>query len=199
MSDQAQEKTSQPASRFIFGRLLSFWGEYHRLVLLAVIVGALLSLIGSLPYETRRSILAGFLAQHILIALLFFFSLLTLSLLWSAGQRLDTWIFLKFNLHGFHPLWMDRIMWAATQMGNGAFGILLAAFFYFIDLRRLAVELLLGVLTLWLCVELIKTLVERTRPFLVLVGARVIGWRERGKSFPSGHTSQAFFKIEMDS
>jgi membrane-associated phospholipid phosphatase len=40
-------------------------------------------------------------------------------------------------------------------------------------------------------------LVERTRPFLVLTGTRIIGWRERGKSFPSGHTSQAFFMATL--
>ena len=197
MSDQVEVKVSRPASRYIFGRLLSFWGEYHRLVLLTVITAALVSFIGSLPFETRRSLLTGFLARRSLIILLFLFSLLTLSLLWSAGQRLDAWIFMKFNLHGFHPLWLDRVMWAATQVGNGATGILLAALFYFIGLRRLGVELLLGILSLWLCVELIKALVERTRPFLVLAGTRVIGWRERGKSFPSGHTSQAFFMASL--
>ncbi len=197
MADRAQEKITRPVSQFVFGRLLSFWGEYRRLVLLIVISAALISFIGSLPYETRRSLLTGFLARRGLIILLFCFSLLTLSLLWSAGQRLDTWVFLKFNLHGYHPHWLDRMMWAATQIGNGATGALVAAFFYFINLRRLAVELLLGVLTLWLCVEFIKAVVERSRPFLVLAGTRVIGWRERGKSFPSGHTSQAFFMTTL--
>jgi len=197
MTDQAQEKFSQPPSRFLFSRLLGFWGEYRRLVLLAVITAALVSFIGSLPYETRRSLLTGVLERRSLIVLLFLFSLLTLSLLWSAGQRLDAWVFLKFNLHGYHPMWLDRVMWAATQVGNGATGALMAAFFYFIGMRRLAIELLLGILTLWLCVEMIKVLVERSRPFLVLVGTRVIGWRERGKSFPSGHTSQAFFMATL--
>jgi membrane-associated phospholipid phosphatase len=197
MSEQIQEKNSRPASRFLFGRLLSFWGEYRRQTLLAVITATLVSFIGSLPYETRRSLMTGFFAQRGLVFLLLLFNLLTLSLLWSAGQRLDTWIFLRLNLHGYHPLWLDRIMWAATQVGNGAVGILLAAFLYFIRQRRLAVELLLGILTLWLCVELIKTLVERTRPFLALAGTRVIGWRERGKSFPSGHTCQAFFMTTL--
>ncbi len=197
MSEPIQEKVSRPASRFLFGRLLSFWGEYRRLTLLVVITATLFSFIGSLSYETRRSLIAGFFARRNLVTLLLFFSLLTLSLLWSAGQRMDAWIFLKLNLHGYHPLWLDRVMWAATQVGNGAVGILLAALLYFIGLRRLAVELLLGILTLWLCVEMIKTLVERTRPFLALAGTRVIGWRERGKSFPSGHTSQAFFMTTL--
>ena len=40
-------------------------------------------------------------------------------------------------------------------------------------------------------------IVERSRPFIALEGSRIIGWRERGKSFPSGHTSQAFFMITL--
>jgi membrane-associated phospholipid phosphatase len=42
-------------------------------------------------------------------------------------------------------------------------------------------------------VEIIKALSERKRPFLTIINARVIGWRETGESFPSGHTSQTFF------
>jgi len=177
--------------------MLSFWGEYRRLILLAIIAAALASFLASLSMTTRQSLLTGFLARRGLVILLLFFILLTLSLLWSVGQRLDSWIFLRFNLHGFHPLWLDRVMWTATQVGNGAVGILLGIFLYLINLRRLAVELLLGILSLWLSVELVKILVERTRPFLALTGTRVIGWRERGKSFPSGHTSQAFFMTTL--
>ncbi len=193
MSEQTREKTSRITSRNFFGKLLSFWGENRRIILLIIIAAALYSFLSSLSSEARRSLVRGFFAQRGLVVLLLFFSLLTLSLLWSAGQRLDTWIFLRFNLRGYHPLWMDHLMWACTQIGNGAVGILIGVFLYFIDLRRLAVELLLGILSLWMTVELVKILVERTRPFLALTGTRVIGWRERGKSFPSGHTSQAFF------
>jgi membrane-associated phospholipid phosphatase len=197
LSSQIQEKPSRPSSRNLFAHLLSFWGEYHRMILLGLITAALVSFVLSLSAETRRLLVTGFFEQRGLVILLLFFSLLTLSLLWSAGQRLDTWIFLRFNLRSYHPLWMDRVMWSATQVGNGAVGILLGVFLYFINLRRLAVELLLGILSLWLSVEMIKILVERTRPFLALTGTRVIGWRERGKSFPSGHTSQAFFMTTL--
>jgi len=147
--------------------------------------------------ETRQFLLSSFVSQRNLLVLLLIFSLLTLSLLWSAGQRLDTWVFMLFNLRGHHPLWMDRLMWAATQIGNGAVGILLCVLLYYTGYPRFAVEMLLGILSLWLAVELIKDLVERSRPFLALEGARVIGWRERGKSFPSGHTSQAFFMMTL--
>lgn len=197
MTERQQDKLHRRGSENLFARLLSFWGEYRRLMLLAIITAALVSFMVSLSAETRRSLVTGFFAQRSLAVLLLFFILLTLSLLWSVGQRLDAWVFMRFNLHGFHPLWMDRIMWAATQIGNGVVGILLGIVLYFINFRRLAIELLLGILSLWLCVEIIKTLVERTRPFLVLAGTRVIGWRERGKSFPSGHTSQAFFMTTL--
>jgi membrane-associated phospholipid phosphatase len=53
--------------------------------------------------------------------------------------------------------------------------------------------LLLGLISLWLVVELIKALVQRPRPFFKVASARLVGYRDRGRSFPSGHTSQAFF------
>jgi len=181
----------------LFTWLLDLWGGHRRPVMLALIGAALASFLASLAAETRRLLFLELLAQRRLILLLFIFSLLTLSLLWSAGQRLDTWVFLLFNLRGHHPQWLDRTMWALTQIGNGAVGIFLGICFYFGGYRRFAIELLLGILTLWLAVELIKALVERSRPFHTLENTRVIGWRERGKSFPSGHTAQAFFMMTL--
>lgn len=162
-----------------------------------VITTVLASFISSLSPTTRRELVTGLLAQRALVTLLLVFNLLTLSLLWTAGQRIDIWIFLLFNLRGHHPLWLDRIMWVATQVGNGFVGLLLGTFLYFIGDRRLAVDMLLGILSLWLLVELTKAIVERSRPFLALANTRVIGWRERGKSFPSGHTAQAFFMTTL--
>lgn len=66
-----------------------------------------------------------------------------------------------------------------------------------LNYRRLAVEILLGTITLWLVVETIKVLTDRSRPFHILEGARVIGWRELGRSFPSGHTAQSFFLMTL--
>jgi membrane-associated phospholipid phosphatase len=48
-------------------------------------------------------------------------------------------------------------------------------------------------LTLWLAVVLVKAIVRRSRPFISLTQARIVGYRARGRSFPSGHTSQSFF------
>jgi membrane-associated phospholipid phosphatase len=190
-------KLSRLLPRNLFGLLLTFWAANRRLILVATIGAGLASFVASLSAETRRSVLTGLLAQRSLVVLLLSFNLLMLSLLLSAGQRLDLWIFTLFNLRGYHPLWLDRVMWAFTQIGNGAVGILLGIFLYFSGDRRLGIELLLGILTLWLTVELIKAIVERSRPYLTLEAARIIGWRERDLSFPSGHTSQAFFMATL--
>jgi membrane-associated phospholipid phosphatase len=176
-----------------FIRLLNVWGEYRRLILLSLTALGLGAFLASLTAEARRMLFTGLLAERSLVILLLLFNLTILSLLLSAGQRLDTWIFLLFNMRGYHPLWLDRAMWAFTQIGNGAFGILLCIFLYFNGQRQLSAQLLFGILSLWLAVEIIKAIVERSRPFLSMESARIIGWRERGLSFPSGHTSQAFF------
>jgi membrane-associated phospholipid phosphatase len=193
MKRARREAKPSVKSSNLFGRLLTFWSEYRRFLLLGLISLVLASFLSSLSPDARRNLSASLLAQRSLVILLLTFSLLTLSLLLSSGQRLDLWVFLLFNLRGHHPLWLDRIMWALTQFGNGAAGILLGILLYFGGERRLAVELLLGILSLWLVVELLKAIVERTRPFLALEDVRVVGMRERGQSFPSGHTSQAFF------
>ena len=136
-------------------------------------------------------------AQPILASMIMGFSLLTLSLLWSTGQRMDAWTFLFFNVRGRRPLWLDRLMWSFTQIGNGMVATALALVLYFAGDRLLAYELILGTLTLWLVVELVKLLVRRRRPFIRLSQARIVGRRAGGRSFPSGHTSQAFFMATL--
>ena len=198
MSNQTKGKRFRShLPQTLFGRLLSFWVAYRRPSLVVIISVSLISLLNSLSSETRRALLTGFFEQRAVVILLLSFNLITLSLLWASGQRLDSSIFLMFNLRGFHPLWLDRVMWAFTQFGNGLVGLLLASSLYFLDQRRLAIEMLLGILSLWLAVEITKAIVERTRPFITLEMSRVIGWRERGKSFPSGHTAQAFFMVTL--
>jgi membrane-associated phospholipid phosphatase len=125
------------------------------------------------------------------------FSLLALSLLWSVGQRVDAWAFLFFNLRGGHPHWLDVLMGGFTQIGNGIFIAVLAVILFLAGERLLAYGLILGALTLWLVVELVKLAVRRRRPFIRLTQARVVGRRALGRSFPSGHTSQAFFMATL--
>jgi membrane-associated phospholipid phosphatase len=169
-------------------------GSAHRrlALLISLAIGLVLSVI-LLPSGAWAGLFAALRVQRELVAMLFLFALIAVSLVWSAGQRLDTWIFLLFNLRGYHPKWLDRVMWLATQAGNMVTAFVLGGLFFVLNGRRLAVEVILGTLTLWLLVETIKALTDRARPFLDLEKARIIGWRERGRSFPSGHTAQTFF------
>jgi membrane-associated phospholipid phosphatase len=162
---------------------------------LLLVTGLTLFLIW-LPGGARTSLGTALNAQRGLVVLLSLFALVTLSLIWSAGQRLDTRFFLLINLR-VYPKWLDRCMWLATQLGNMLVAFFTALVFFLLNYRGLAVEIIFGTLTLWLLVETIKVLSDRDRPFLTLVMARVIGWREKGDSFPSGHTAQIFFLMTL--
>jgi membrane-associated phospholipid phosphatase len=171
-----------------------FWPAYRRRP--ALLLGLLIGLAGFLfwlPDEARTALWLGLRAQRLLIAMLLLFMLVALSLAWSVGQYFDSRIFLFFNLGGYHPAWLDNVMWLVTQLGSMLAAFAAALLFFFAGERRLAVEVILGTLTLWLYVETVKLLTDRARPFLVLEGTRIVGRRETGRSFPSGHTSQAFF------
>jgi undecaprenyl-diphosphatase len=84
-------------------------------------------------------------------------------------------------------------MWIATQLGNQGFIALLAIAAYVLGDHGFAIALALGALSLLLLVTTIKALTDRARPFNLLRESRVIGFRESGLSFPSGHTAQTFF------
>jgi membrane-associated phospholipid phosphatase len=175
----------------------SFWSASRRrpVFLAALLIGLVLFLIW-LPAEARASLSSVLRVQRGLVVLLALFVLVTLSLIWSAGQRLDSRVFRLFNVRGY-PLWLDRCMWLATQLGNMLAAFIAALVFFLLNYRDLAIEIIFGTLTLWLLVETIKTLSDRDRPFLTLERARVIGWREKGDSFPSGHTAQIFFLMTL--
>lgn len=169
----------------------------RRARLLAGLAGGLLLVLLSLPFEIRQAILTALLAQRNLLILILGFSLVTLSLLWTAGQRLDALIFLFFHQRHLRARWLDVFMFVATQLGNGVLAIAGAIGFYFTNYRRLAIEMLLGILTLWMAVELMKLITGRARPFYAFEETKIVGWRERGRSFPSGHTAQTFFLMAL--
>jgi membrane-associated phospholipid phosphatase len=174
-----------------------FWSPHHRRpAFLIILVTGLLIFIIRLPGTTRASLWSAFVAQRELVVLLILFVLLTLSLIWSAGQRMDSRVFLLFNTRKY-PKWLDRCMWLTTQLGNLLAAFIVAILVFFLYEHRLALQIIFGTLTLLLLVETIKVLADRDRPFLTLDKARVIGWKERGDSFPSGHTSQIFFMMTL--
>ena len=167
-------------------------GRRRLAILVCLVIGLCLFFIW-LPHGARAALFSALRVHWELVGMLFLFASIIVSLVWSAGQRLDTGIFLFINVHGSHPVWLDRAMWLATQAGSMVAALLLAGLLFALTYRRVAVEIVLGTLTLWLLVEAIKMLTARARPFLDLEKTRVIGWRERGRSFPSGHTAQTFF------
>lgn len=93
---------------------ISFWSANRRPVFLAVLLIGLVLFLIWLPDGARASLWTALSAHRGLFVLLFFFALLTLSLIWSAGQRLDTRVFMLFNMQGY-PSWLDRFMRLATQ------------------------------------------------------------------------------------
>ncbi len=132
-------------------------------------------------------------ARTPLVGMVLLFSLIAVSLVWATGQKIDAYIFHFFNMKGSRPRWLDRAMQIITEFGNGIVTMGIALALFFLVNRQLSYEFIFGTLVLWLIVELIKVLVRRSRPFAKLPGVRVVGSRARGKSFPSGHTSQAFY------
>jgi membrane-associated phospholipid phosphatase len=178
-------------------RLLTFLLFSKRAVLMGVLALAILIFLALLPPEGRRALVESLWAERLIVILLAVFTLLMLSLLWAAGQSMDAWLFRSINQGRFRARWIDRLMFWATQAGNGAFSFVVALLLVLFGLRLLALELVLGTLSLWLVVEAVKALTERSRPFAGLDDTNLIGWRERGKSFPSGHTAQVFFMASL--
>jgi membrane-associated phospholipid phosphatase len=169
------------------------WSAHRRrpAFLLLLLIG-LVFFLAWLPNDAQASLWMALSAQRRLFLLLFIFALVTLSLIWSAGQRLDTQIFMLLNVRGY-PKWLDHFMWLTTQLGNMLTACIASFLLFIFNYRLLAIEIVIGTFTLWLLVETIKAIADRDRPFLALDKTRVIGVREKGDSFPSGHTTQTFF------
>ncbi len=197
MSSDPQPAALPPAILPTAVQVTRFWSANRRRLLLASLTLALVLFFMRLPSAARTGLLTALQAQTALLGLLLLLALVAVSLLWSAGQRLDARLFLFINLRRHHSRRLDRFMWLATQAGNLVVALGLAGLLAVLAFRRLAVEVVLGTLTLWLLVELTKVLTDRARPFLALEQSRVIGWRERGRSFPSGHTTQTFFLVTL--
>ncbi len=150
-----------------------------------------------MPHYLWTNLCSGIKAQGPLAIIVLFFSLTAVSLVWSKGQSIDVWVFMYFNTNERHTPWLDWTMLGLTQIGNGIFAMMIAFIFFLRGDHLLAYEFALGTLTLWLVVELIKILIQRTRPYIKLNKIRIVGSRASGYSFPSGHTSQTFFMATL--
>lgn len=171
-------------------------GHLH-LTRAVVITAILLVFLALLPAYIRTALWHGLHSHPILSSLLLCFALLALSLLWSTGERIDAWAFLAFNFRGKRPLWLDRMMLGVTQLGAGWVSFLAAVIFFWAGNYPLGYELILGTITLWLLVEAMKAIIRRKRPYIKLIQTRIVGARPRGRSFPSGHTTQSFFTTTL--
>ena len=196
-NNESRKGSPKDYDRGVRGHLAIFLNNHHHFARSVVITVALLAFLEILPPFIRSALLHGLLAHRFVSSMLFSFSLIALSLLWSTGQCIDVWAFLYFNFRGKRSLWLDRTMLGFTQLGNGLFGLLVALILFFVGNHRLASELILGTLTLWLVVELVKSIIHRSRPFIKLTQTRIVGSRAGGRSFPSGHTSQSFFMVTL--
>ncbi len=205
MSPKKTPSQPRPAARFNRARLTHILGRFRRARLAHFILrfqrinwspmaaAGLILFVAGIPASARLALWQGITAQPFVAGMLLAFGVLAVSLLFSGGQRLDAWVFLYFNFRGRRPLWLDRGMLAITQLGSAFAPLLLGLAMFATGRSGLAYELLLGSLTLALTVELAKIICRRSRPFVRLAQTRIVGYRARGRSFPSGHTSQAFY------
>ena len=105
---QPSDETRLPEAQDLGAwRRLILWVRLNRpLAWLVGLTAGLVLFLAWLPSYVRMFFWHGLQAQPILASMILGFSLLALSLLWSAGQRMDTWTFLFFNLRGrTHPGW----------------------------------------------------------------------------------------------
>jgi membrane-associated phospholipid phosphatase len=168
----------------------------YRAFIFAISLGGLVFFLSFAPPQQLQVLWNALTVQRNLITPTLIFGLLAVSLLWAGGQEIDNRAFLFFNLWGKRPRWLDIALGVISQLGNGALAYLIAAYLYFYD-KDLALQIVLGTLTLSLMVEVLKALTDRARPFLANANARVVGWREPGRSFPSGHSAQIFFMATL--
>jgi membrane-associated phospholipid phosphatase len=180
-----------------WGRFILVLRKYYPAAWLVFLAASLALFLAWMPSQMRVIIWNALAARGILSSMLVVFSLLAVSLVWSAGQRVDVWAFLLFNLRGSRPLWLDRIMLGFTQIGSGMAALVIGLILFLTGDRVMTYELILGTLSLWIMVELVKALVRRSRPIKRVTQARIVGYRALGRSFPSGHTSQAFFMATL--
>jgi membrane-associated phospholipid phosphatase len=178
---------------------------YRRLALLVSLALGLIIFSAWLPSGAWRALLAALWINRTEVTLLLLSAMIAVSVVWSAGPRLDAWVFQLLNLRGGHAGWLDCLMGLATQLGNPLTAFLAAGLLFALDAGRLAAEAILGALTLWLIVEGIKLIPVRTRPVFDGEDSRTAGRQEQerdkegGRSFPSpsGYTAQTFFLASL--
>jgi membrane-associated phospholipid phosphatase len=181
----------------VWKKALNWISHIRRLywfITIAVLLAIVLLII---PYYLWMVFWLSLKVQAPLVIMLLIFSLVAVSLVWSSFQRLDVLVLMLFNMREKRAPWLDWMMLGFTQIGNGIFAIVIALVLFYKMNYIISYELLLGTLSLGLVVALLKALIHRTRPYIKIETIRIVGSRASGSSFPSGHTSQAFFMITL--
>ncbi len=168
-------------------------GQVHRLTWILLLAFLLIIVLPMIPISFWQRVLASLQKQKVIVGLLLVLSFLAVSLIWTIGQKIDVWVFMFFNMRGKRSPRLDGLMLAFTQLGNFIFAMIVASLLFLSGNRTVAYELILGTMVLGLIVQTMKFLIHRTRPYIKLKNIRIVGSRASGQSFPSGHTSQAFF------
>lgn len=192
-SKQTNQPPPDPKRHGAWGRFTHLVSRHRTAARLVILTIGLVFYQLVLPPGIRIALWNSLQSHKILASMLLVFSLLAISLIWSTGQQLDAWVFMVFNVRGPRPAWLDRVMLGVTQLGSGYTAVAVALVVFVTGERLLSHGLVLGTLTLWLVVELVKFAAHRSRPHIRVAQARIVGGQNSGRSFPSGHTSQVFF------
>jgi hypothetical protein len=82
----------------VWGHLILVLREYRPIAWLVLLTTSQVFFVGWMPSQMRIIIWQGLSTRGIPSFLLLVFSLVAVSLVWSAGQRIDAWVFMIFNL-----------------------------------------------------------------------------------------------------
>ena len=98
MQPASDIKTSCPCDR------ITLWVSGHQSIarLIITTIGLIVVLL-VMPSYLRNIFWDGIQNHKILTSLLLIFGILAVSLVWSAGQIIDTWVFSYFNVYGTAP------------------------------------------------------------------------------------------------
>jgi len=97
------------------GRLIIAIRKYRPVAWLVFLSASLVLILVWMPAQMRVIIWHALVARGILSSMLLVFSLLAVSLVWSAGQRVDVWAFLVFNLRGARPVCWTGRCWVSPR------------------------------------------------------------------------------------
>lgn len=181
----------------VLNKTIDWIGHFQHVFWIICIVVSLTLLTNLMPEYIWEKIYLSLIAKRKLVYLGLIFCLTALSLVWSFGQKIDAIVFKFLNRNARKIRWLDMTMLFLTQLGNFIFALLTAIVLSLSGHRLLAYELIIGLLSLGLAVQCLKVLIHRPRPYTTLKGMNVVGPRNGGHSFPSGHTSQAFFMVSL--